>query len=331
MAGHRFVRVLEVAILLSAVAMRAQAMAGPQEDADALATQGVELRRNGDDRAALPLFRKAHQLSPTPRSAVQLGLVEHALGQWADAEEHLATGLKATRDPWIRKNRAAIEESLRTVKTHIGSLEVTGEPVGADVLVNGRRVGQLPLPGPLRVSAGSVDVELNAPGYTRAFRSVTVSAGQYQTVVLRPVAEVVQRHPDFPPPPPPPPAEHPSNWHRWAAVGAFAGAAVAAGAGVFGIVRYNDRVGTFNKTCDEGSPGALSKATHLPDAGCASLQSEYQGARTLSIIGFSVAGALAATGVVFLVTTPVRSNGDRITWSCTPDVVRVGAACRTTF
>jgi hypothetical protein len=333
MAGHRFVKGLAVAILLSVLAASARAMASPQEDADALATQGVELRRSGDDRGALPFFRKAHQIAPTPRSAVQLGLVEYALGQWADAEEHLAAGLKAARDPWIRKNRAVIEESLRTVKTHIGSLEVTGEPAGAEVLVNGRRAGQLPLPGPLRVSAGSVDVELNAPGYTRGFRSVTVNAGQYQTVVLRLASEPI-RHPDLPPPPPPPPpprVEHSSNWHPWAAVGAFASAALAAGTGIFGVLRYNDRVGTFNKNCDEGSAGALSKSTHLPDAGCANLQSQYQGARTLSIVGFSVAGALAATGVVFLVTTPDRSSGDRVSWTCAPDLARVGAVCGMRF
>jgi hypothetical protein len=129
-----------------------------------------------------------------------------------------------------------------------------------------------------------------------------------------------------------PPAVAPStSWQRWAAVGAFAGGAVAAGVGTYGLLRYNDRVGSFNGRCDEGPTGALDKMTHQPDAGCADLQSQYQGARTLSIVGFSVAGALAATGVVLLVTAPHSSQPEKIAWACAPQLLRLGASCQLRF
>jgi hypothetical protein len=50
------------------------------ETADAMITRGVELRRHGDDQAALPVLRAAYQREPTPRAAAQLGFVEQALG-----------------------------------------------------------------------------------------------------------------------------------------------------------------------------------------------------------------------------------------------------------
>jgi hypothetical protein len=325
---------LPVAILI-ATTMPSIAAAAPQDEADALAAQGIELRRSGDDKGALPLFRKAHQLAPTPRTAVQLGLVEQALGQWADAEEHLAEGLRSPRDPWIRKNRPVIDEQMRTVKGHIGSVEVTGDPAGAQVLVNGRSVGSLPLASAVRVSAGSVDVEVNAPGYARAFRTVTVGAGQYQTVVIRleKAIEATSRtvpHPEAPKASPEPDVGPPRPWQRWAAIGAFAGAAVGAGAGAYGIVKYNDRVHMFNRKCDESSGGALDRTTHQPDAGCAQLQSDYHGARTLSLVGFSAAGVLAATGVVLFLTAPdSTTRPTRV--ACAPQVARVGAVCRVGF
>jgi PEGA domain-containing protein len=210
------------------------------------------------------------------------------------------------------------------------------------VLVNGRRVGQLPLEHAVRVSAGSVDVELSAAGYTRGFRTVTVAPGQYQTVVIRlekiaaPPPKPIDRDPVLtggPGPSPPPPAPRP--WQRWAALGAFGGGAVAAGAGVYGVLRHNDRVGAFNKKCGEGPQGPINKSTGQADQECNGLQSDYHGARTLSIVGFSVAGALAATGTVLLLTAPEPTSRaavhQRLAWACAPDFVRTGATCAVRF
>ena len=54
---------------------------------------------------------------------------------------------------------------LTVAKRNVGRVEITGDPTGAEVLVNGRLVGKVPLPQPVRVIAGSVDIELRAPGY----------------------------------------------------------------------------------------------------------------------------------------------------------------------
>jgi hypothetical protein len=178
------------------------------------------------------------------------------------------------------------------------------------------------------VSAGSVDLEVRAPGYNGVFRTVNVPAGQNQTVVIR--LEKVRIADSAPPPPPAPPPSSP--WQRWAAIGAFAGGAVAAGVGTYGVIRFNDRVGSFNATCEEGPQGAQRKGIVKPDPGCARLQSEYRNARTLSIVGFSVAGALAATGVVFLLTAPHATDGEqKVGWACAPGVGALGLSCRTRF
>jgi hypothetical protein len=171
--------------LPAAAAAAAPAETMPPDSAEAFIRRGLELRRAGDDRGALPEFEKAYRLARTPRSAAQLGLVEQALGRWNDAELHLAEAVRASDDPWIEKNRVSLRQALVRVGDHVGSVQVTGEPAGAEVYVNGSPVGKLPLGEAVRVIAGTVDIEVRASGYRRYTQKVSVVAHQYTPLVIR--------------------------------------------------------------------------------------------------------------------------------------------------
>jgi hypothetical protein len=353
-----------VCVLWCGGALAAPPAAAPTSEADALIKRGNDLRRNRDDQGAFPLLQRAYQLQPGPRTAVQLGLVEQALGRWAEADEHLTIGLRGTTDPWIQHNRKIIDVSIHKVKLHVARIEITGEPTDAEVTVNGRSVGKVPLTEPVRVAEGSVDVELRAPGYKRGFRTVTVRAGQYQPVVIRlerdaPPAEVhppplATLTPALPPngnvpvsgpalATPAPvapdvtaaPEDHPTpRWRPWAIGGALTGAAIGAGVGVFGMVRHDSKVAAFNeRSCLETSHGVLrSPATQ--DEGCVNLNTDYRNARIISVIGFAAAGALAATALVLYLTAPdAPPPGETAMASvaCAPDVVHPGLACAVRF
>jgi hypothetical protein len=330
------------------------------DDAEALIRKGLDFRKRGDDLGALPLFEQAHKMAPTARAAAQRGFCEQALGRWADAEVHLSEALKAGGDPWIRKNRTAIEESLAAVKAKVAVIEVTGEPAGSEVLVNGLVVGQVPLAGPLRVGAGEVDVELRAPGYRPATRRLHVEGGQYQRIVLRadrevspvaPVSAPVATSPAAPaatsapvpvtePGPPPaaagPPAaavstvpaapmfepQSPSSGRAALKWVSFGLGAVALGAGIYGAGHRSSLLGDFNTDC------AIDPATgpyHVPgstrtDDSCRSLKSDYESAGTLAVVGFVGAGVLVATGVVLWLTEPQPRRAETA-FACAPDLV----------
>lgn len=147
------------------------------EDADALLRQGVELRKEGKDREAFELFQRAVSIQKTPRALGQLGLCEQALGLWPNAESHLKEALAAAGDPWTKKNRSTLEESVRAIDAHLGSLEIWGDPADAEVLFNGRPVGALPATGPVRVEIGQVNVTVRAKGYADTTRTVDIKAG----------------------------------------------------------------------------------------------------------------------------------------------------------
>jgi len=166
--------------------------ADPAEDE--LNRQGVEARKRGDDQAALESFRRAYAIHHSPRGAAQMGLAEIALGRWADAATHLEEALAtATSDPWVRKNEQVLRESLDRVLDQFGTLQVIGSPSGAEVVVEGRVVGTVPMNQPSRVRVGDCRFEVRAPGYASVTRAVAIesSVPRRETVELSSVSPSV--------------------------------------------------------------------------------------------------------------------------------------------
>lgn len=165
------------------------ALAQSSDPAEALMAEGVELRRQGRDAEALERFRAAFDQSGSPRARAQVALAHQALGNWIEAESNLEAALD-TRDPWVERNRGALEGALETVRSRLAFLEVRGEPAGAQVRVDGRDVGLLPLAEPARVVAGDVVVEVSKDGYATILRPVRVRPGATgrETIRLVPVS-----------------------------------------------------------------------------------------------------------------------------------------------
>src|SRR4051812_24298887 len=179
---------LPLSIALACVSVAAAAPARA-DDVEALIKRGVELRRSGQDAEALELFRRAYDAAQTPRALAQMGLAEQALGRWPEAEAHIVKALAADKDAWILKNRSTLDASLVAIGEHLGSLEILGEPAGAEVIVDGQVAGKLPMAQPLRLATGSVAVEVRARGRLSVSRTVLVSAGQLTRETVRlPVA-----------------------------------------------------------------------------------------------------------------------------------------------
>jgi len=150
--------------------------AAAASDADKLIREGLDLRRGGDDAAALQKFQRALELWPTPRAVAQIGLAEQALGRWVVAYEHLRRALDATGDPWIQKSRSALEAALDHVSDHVGQVQILGGSPGTEVRIDGAPRGKLPLERALVVSTGTVTIDLVAPGLVPIQRTTLVHA-----------------------------------------------------------------------------------------------------------------------------------------------------------
>jgi hypothetical protein len=169
------VRAAVVAVTLALV--EATSYAQSAEDlraAETLMEEGVALRQRGDDEAALARFREAFSRTHAPRAQAQVALAEQALGDWINADRDMRAALAVTNDPWIERNRTALQGALQQISHRIGSVDVRVNVPGAELWIDGTRVGSLPLPAPARVAAGVVMLEVRAEGYATLRRSVEI-------------------------------------------------------------------------------------------------------------------------------------------------------------
>jgi hypothetical protein len=181
-------------------------MARANDEEDALIRRAIQLRKIGNDRAAVEDLQRAYGIARSPRAAAQLGFAEQALGLWPRAEQHVREALGSLEDKWVRKNRATMEAALTTIRAHLGRIFVEGGELGAQVTVNGESVGSMPLADAVSVSAGPVDIEVRAAGHVPALKTITVAPGQYVRVpfTLQPVARAQPLATASPPPSSPP-------------------------------------------------------------------------------------------------------------------------------
>ena len=367
MVRRRIEVVCVAALLIAGLDLPRANGAGSNDDAEKLIRHGIQLRKTHDDESAAREFQKAYDLVHTPRAAGQLGLAEQALGRWEDAERHVGEALRATDDAWVTKNQTSLAGALGIIQGHLGRIEVTGDPEGAEVSVNGRPAGRLPLADAVAVSAGEVDVDLRAPGYVPAQRTLTIVAGQYQRLVMHlakenagPVGASEQPKPVggesggaggtsvapgsavAPGPirsvdPVGPSAAR--TVVKWSAAGA---AGLGLVVGVVATILHSQNVSAFDNNpanCGDDNGKAFINGTKPPVPGPASCQNSldaYRSDKTWEIVGYVGAGAFAVTWLVLQLTEGSSPSPMSVehAWAmplCAPSSAGLGLSCVTRF
>jgi PEGA domain len=320
-----FRRALVAVWIAVAIVSRSAPVRADAAEVEALIAKGNELRRAGTPGPALPYFQKAYELARTPRTTGQLGLAELAAGYPVEAETHLSAALASPNDPSIVKYRQILADALTMARSQIGELTIQGNPPGADVIVNGRSVGTLPLPLPIKLPARNTEVVVRAPGYSDQREIMPIAGGQRHsltvnlkstekpaapapTVVVTPLPAVSATAP-APAAGPAPSATTMVEQHtesgapsgsrmRTAAWIVGGGAVVAAGAGL--------------------ALQLAALSTDDPD--------KWSTYRRWSIVGYVAGGALAVTSAILFWTSrpaspPVNS---RAYFQCTPGLTGIG-------
>jgi hypothetical protein len=320
------------------------ARAGDSDAADELIARGIELREHGKDDEALGVFKQALAKAPgSPRARAQVALAEQALGMWVAADADLAQALEARSDPWIAKNEAALEGALAVIRRHVGSLEVRG-PDGAEIFLDGVRVGTLPQSAPLRAEAGRRSLAVRAKGFHATERAIEVPPNGVarETVTLEPL-----------------PADRAGGGAGAGGgsgdAGRLGGAGDGSGQRLLGWVF----AGTGGALLLGGGAGLLVRQGYISDYNdqCPGLgvnqppscDDKVESSRTwmtISLVGLIAGGAFAVGGVALVLTAPSpasatsatsatsvtrasRPDGSGLRVVCAPSLA--GAACQGTF
>lgn len=195
-----------------------------------LIERGITLRRAGDDTRALEMFRQAERLAPeSTRVQVHLAATYQALGNWESADRYLSLAIRDPEDAYVKKHQAVLAAARRTIDGHIGTLQLSGGPPGAEIKLNGRVIGALPIEDTVRLEAGIYTLEARLPGHYPVTRSIALAGGTLvrESIALTPVAGGSEQPAAVSEPRADAVPSRRSNWLTWT----FAGLAVAGGVG----------------------------------------------------------------------------------------------------
>jgi hypothetical protein len=327
-----------IVAIVQLMGSEANVFASPTDDAEPLVQEGIAFREQSRDSQALEKFQRAYRIAQTPRIVAQIGAAEQALGRWTEAEVHLSQALGTADDPWIVKNRSTIESALVVIGAHLGSLEILGSPAGAEIRVEGGIAGTLPLVRPLRLPAGRTTIEVRAPGYFVATRTVPIDAGKLtrETVDLRKDETIGISHPTSPSRVDTPesestnvhaspPSATSSAWRRPTEVVASGLALAGLALGIVEHVRWQNKVDSF-----ESMDACGANLSEQGGPMCQETYSDGHTARTVAIVGYTSAIALGATAAI-LYLTDSGPEGLSLGVACAPAMRSPGIDCAVRF
>lgn len=158
----------------SFIASTAQA-ADESPETEALLRRGIQLRREGADEAALAVFLEAEAQSPSSvRVLLHVATAAQAASKWLMADEYLRKAAQHDNDSYYQRYRNEIEEVRAATSQRVGQFRAVGSPEGAEVVLNGRVIGTLPMENPKSVEAGTYVLEVSKPGFYRLRRPISV-------------------------------------------------------------------------------------------------------------------------------------------------------------
>jgi hypothetical protein len=140
--------------------------------------RGVELYREGSFDAALAEFNKAYQLAPNYRVLYNLAQVQTERHDYIAAVKMLEQYLKQGANEIPPERREQVEQELRALKGRVSELVVSTNVQGAELLVDGASMGELPAKEPIVVNSGVRRLMVRKTGYTTTSRSVTIAGGE---------------------------------------------------------------------------------------------------------------------------------------------------------
>jgi hypothetical protein len=159
-------------------------------EVEAILKRGIQLRREGQDEAALAVFQEAEAQAPSSvRVLLHVATAAQAASKWLLADEYLKKADSHSSDPYYVRYRAEIEEVRSTTAQRVGHFRAVGEPSGAEVILNGQVIGTLPMENSKTVEAGTYVLEVNKPGFFRLRRPISVPGG----VLTRETVELNER------------------------------------------------------------------------------------------------------------------------------------------
>jgi hypothetical protein len=181
-----------VGLLLSLLISTLAAVAPPAAAAPAEASavkkaakhfqRGVALYNEADYRAALVEFRRAYEVAPNPAVLYNIGQANYQVQNYAAALTTFERYLTEAGDG--ASHRAEVEQTIETLKTRVGTVDLSVSLAGCEVTIDDELIGTSPFAEPVLVSIGRRRLVAMCEGHAAETRVVEVAAGDVAKVAL---------------------------------------------------------------------------------------------------------------------------------------------------
>ena len=323
-----------VSLLLASLGSQfahAEGSAADSDRANLLFKKGKVAFNAGKFDDALRIYSEAWSLKKSPDIAANLAQAESELSKHRDAAEHFAYALAHILPSSTDEQRAALAEGLENEKKEIGSLRVTLEPADSVLTIDDVPV-PVPPNGDVYIDAGEHRTSVTHEGYEPYRQTLRVSKGASQVLWIKllqtgtappgttaPSTTAAQQGKD-PLGTVPPRLDDASGRSMVPAL--VGGGLVVAGAAV-GVVFLLSGNSSQNDAdalrAKHSEANACGTGTPYVDD-CSALHgknSDVDHARSIEVVGFSVAGAAALGTALYYVLSPHSSSTAASHWSPT--------------
>ncbi|MFO0587446.1 MAG: PEGA domain-containing protein [Polyangiaceae bacterium] len=149
----------------------------PAAKAKALYSEGVDLTNQRDFQGAEAKFEQAWSLQKSYDVAANLGVVDLELNKPDKAALYLTYALQNYPASGQLAKRDFIEGKLKEALAKVARLTISVNVVGAEVKLNGKRLGQTPIEGEQFLPEGTCKIEVSATGYDPDVEELKLTAG----------------------------------------------------------------------------------------------------------------------------------------------------------
>jgi hypothetical protein len=257
-------------------------------------------------------------LNPSYDVAVNLGQTQYRLGKYRDAAENIAFALRSWPIVAKKEQREAAVKRLEEVRKLVATVTIRVSVPGAMVLVDGKEIGRSPLTAEVFVDPGTRTIEAKLAGFLDAKQTITTVKGDAQelSIALIPAAQQgsssngrterntggggvavggAVREPSEP---------QPSGKSGMLIGGGISVAVVGIGIGIGGAVAANNNANSADDVrsmlAARDGTGACKQSVNATP--CEELRSSFEASgtfRTVSIVGFAIAGTAAVATMVY--------------------------------
>jgi tetratricopeptide (TPR) repeat protein len=180
--GAAFMTALTAAvILLAAASARGAAEASAAKEAKLHFKNGLTLFEEKAYEKAIVEFKEAYRLYPFDKILYNIALCYDNMHAYSEAMSYYMSYL-ATADKIPAKTKKAISKRLDELGNYVGLLEVSSSEPAAEIVVDGKVVGQTPVTS-ITIEVGEHEIVVRKKGFVPFYQRVTVVSGSTTSVV----------------------------------------------------------------------------------------------------------------------------------------------------